>query len=132
MEDLDDNLREQLSASQAREREAREEARINLESAKAEAIDRDAMLARAMQAEAREREAVVRAEQERDRASCFAEDSREKARIIAETQARLEYSESALTAARKALEKIAQAPGDNIGVWCRDIARAALAPEQKG
>ena len=48
----------QLSASQAREREAREEARINLESAKAEAIDRDAMLARAMQAEAREREAV--------------------------------------------------------------------------
>ena len=124
--------RADLSASQAREREAREEARINLESAKAEAIDRDAMLARAMQAEAREREAVVRAEQERDRASCFAEDSREKARIIAETQARLEYSESALTAARKALEKIAQAPGDNIGVWCRDIARAALAPEQKG
>ena len=113
-----------LSASQAREREAREEARINLESAKAEAIDRDAMLARAMQAEAREREAVEKLQKMQELLDILTTPNVSYFDMTpAEEIARLE---SALTAARKALEKIAQAPGDNIGVWCRDIARAAL------
>ena len=107
-----DSALDRISASQAREREAREEARINLESAKAEAIDRDAMLARAMQAEAREREAVRTAKIQAEHAG--------------EVEKENLHLESALAAARKALEKIAQSPGDNIGVWCRHTATAAL------
>ncbi len=116
----------QLSASQAREREAREEARINLESAKAEAIDRDAMLARAMQAEAREREAVERAERAERQRGEAAEREEALRKQRGDLFQERDDAESALAAARKALEEIAQAPGDNIGVWCRDIARAAL------
>lgn len=119
-------LQDQISASQAREREAREEARINLESSKAEAIDRDAMLSRAMQAEAREREAVADRESAIQKARVFTRENEILHDSLLKIERAYKDTESALTAARKALEKIAEAPGDNIGVWCRSTAIKAL------
>ena len=151
--------RADLSASQAREREAREEARINLESAKAEAIDRDAMLARAMQAEAREREAVGRAEKaeaeaayQKNRRQKFMLLVREKIKVRGNlldiTETVIEERDtlrSALAAARKALDTAWAAMCERRGyadawewkygtTWDEEDAEvsAALAPEQKG